>query len=88
MLSYIDMNEFDVIVSKVKASLLADKQKVILYGLYMQATAGNNDTIKPSFFDFKEKEKWKSWKRYYGLTSEEAQKMYIETALKLLQPRS
>jgi diazepam-binding inhibitor (GABA receptor modulating acyl-CoA-binding protein) len=49
-----------------------------LYGLYKQATVGDNSTDRPSFFLFKEKSKWEAWTDQKGLTREEAQSRYVD----------
>jgi len=55
-----------------------------LYGLYKQATIGNNKTGTPGFFDIKERAKWNAWKKETGKGRENAKKEYIEYAKKLL----
>lgn len=38
------------------------EQLLYLYARYKQVRAGNCNTPKPSFFDFKGKQKWEAWK--------------------------
>ena len=44
------------------AGILPSEDLLFFYGRYKQATVGSCNTDKPSFFDFKGKEKWNAWK--------------------------
>jgi diazepam-binding inhibitor (GABA receptor modulating acyl-CoA-binding protein) len=48
-----------------------------LYGLYKQATVGNNTTPKPNIFEFKANKKWSSWFECNGLSTYNAEVKYI-----------
>jgi len=53
---------------------------LLLYGLFQQATNGDNNTPAPSktnslYYFY---QKWKSWEGRKGLTAADAQKLYIE----------
>lgn len=48
-----------------------------LYGLYKQATVGDNNTDRPGAFNFKAKYKWDSWDKLKGKSQEEAEQEYI-----------
>jgi len=48
-----------------------------LYGLYKQATVGENKTKRPSFIDLKGCAKWDSWNDNKKLSKEEAQVKYV-----------
>ncbi|QPG72940.1 Acyl-CoA-binding protein 2 [Brettanomyces nanus] len=61
-----------------------DDEMLQLYGLYKQATVGDNGTTKPGLFDFKGKYKWESWDELKGMSQEEAEKKYIELVDNLL----
>lgn len=54
-----------------------------LYGLYKQATEGDNKGERPGGFDFKAAAKFNSWMNYKGKSSEEATQEYIELVEKL-----
>ncbi|CCE85285.1 Piso0_004870 [Millerozyma farinosa CBS 7064] len=56
-----------------------------LYGLYKQATVGDNNTPQPSVFNMKNNYKWKAWDKLKGTSQEDAEKQYIELADELLQ---
>ena len=55
-----------------------------LYGLYKQATVGNVNTERPSFWDFVAKAKWDSWNSYTGISSESAKEKYVSLVQKLV----
>ena len=49
-----------------------------LYGLYKQATAGDNTGDAPGGFDFKAIAKHHAWKELAGTTREDAMARYID----------
>jgi len=55
-----------------------------LYGLYKQATMGDNNTSKPSFLDLKGRAKWDAWTAKKGVSQDDAKRQYIEFVKKLL----
>ncbi|CAG89732.1 DEHA2F22638p [Debaryomyces hansenii CBS767] len=62
----------------------SDDELLDLYGLYKQATVGDNDTAEPSVFNLKGKYKWKAWDQLKGTSQEDAEKQYIKFADELL----
>ncbi len=60
-----------------------NKELLTLYGLYKQATIGNNRTTRPGIFDLKTKAKWGAWKSYNGKSKNWAKDQYIEFVCKL-----
>jgi diazepam-binding inhibitor (GABA receptor modulating acyl-CoA-binding protein) len=48
-----------------------------LYGLYKQATVGDNTTPKPNFLDFKGNKKWDGWNKYKGYSKKKAEYEYV-----------
>ncbi|KAI9364562.1 acyl-CoA-binding protein [Pilaira anomala] len=48
-----------------------------LYGLFKQATVGDNETSKPTF-DIKGRYKWDAWTKLKGTSQADAEKKYIE----------
>lgn len=50
---------------------------LLLYGLYKQATVGDNSSAKPGLMDFTGKAKWQAWEDQKGKSSEEAESEYI-----------
>lgn len=55
----------------------SDTELLELYGLFKQATVGDNTTQKPGVFDFKGKYKWESWENQKGKSQEAAEAEYI-----------
>ena len=48
-----------------------------IYGLYKQATAGDNTEKKPGFGDMVGRAKWDAWAACKGTGSDEAKRQYI-----------
>ncbi|KAL7309064.1 acyl-CoA-binding protein (ACBP)/diazepam binding inhibitor (DBI)/endozepine (EP) [Mucor circinelloides] len=70
--------EFNTAAEEVKnlASKPSDNQLLELYGLFKQATVGDNTTSKPTF-DIKGRYKWDAWTKLKGTSQEDAEKQYI-----------
>ena len=49
-----------------------------IYGLYKQATAGDNPEKKPGFGDMVGRAKWDAWNGLKGKSSDEAMQEYID----------
>ena len=49
-----------------------------LYGLYKQATAGDNADRKPGFSDMVGRAKWDAWNGLKGVSNEAAMQQYID----------
>ncbi|WP_143961431.1 acyl-CoA-binding protein [Litoribacter populi] len=56
-----------------------------LYGLYKQATEGDNTTERPGGFDFKAAAKYNAWEKLKGTSKEEAEQKYIALVKSLSQ---
>lgn len=56
-----------------------------LYGLYKQATEGDNESERPGGFDFKAAAKYSSWLAFKGKSKAEATELYIELVEKLAE---
>ncbi|KAE8681887.1 Acyl-CoA-binding protein [Hibiscus syriacus] len=78
--------EFEEYTEKAKTlpASTTNDDKLILYGLYKQATVGPVNTSRPGMFNLKEKAKWDAWKAVEGKSSEDAMNDYI-TKVKQLQ---
>ncbi|MCL4116177.1 UNVERIFIED_CONTAM: hypothetical protein GTU68_013255 [Idotea baltica] len=63
---------------------MTDEELLQIYGLYKQATCGDNNTDKPGMLDFKGKKKYESWSDNKGMSKEEAQTKYVNLAVGLL----
>ncbi len=55
----------------------SNEELLELYGLYKQATAGDNKTSKPGMFDMKGQFKWKAWSDKSGISQEDAAEAYV-----------
>ena len=55
-----------------------DDTMLLLYGFYKQATVGDVNTEKPSFFNFKDTSKWNAWDKVKGMQKIQAQGNYIK----------
>lgn len=49
-----------------------------IYGLYKQATAGDNTEKKPGFGDMVGRAKWDAWNAQKGLSQDDAKRQYID----------
>lgn len=56
----------------------SNEELLKLYGLYKQATEGDNETERPGGFDFKAAAKYNSWLAYKGKSKSEASQLYID----------
>lgn len=54
-----------------------------LYGLFKQATEGDNNTERPGGFDFKAAAKYNAWDKLAGTTKEQAMEQYIQLVNRL-----
>jgi diazepam-binding inhibitor (GABA receptor modulator, acyl-CoA-binding protein) len=55
----------------------SDDTLLQLYGLYKQATLGDNRSEEPGMFDFVGRAKWEAWSERNGMTREAASQAYI-----------
>jgi diazepam-binding inhibitor (GABA receptor modulating acyl-CoA-binding protein) len=55
-----------------------DDTMLLLYSFYKQATVGDVNTDKPSFFNFKDTSKWNAWEKLKGMQKIQAQGNYIK----------
>ena len=49
-----------------------------IYGLYKQATVGDNTEKKPGFGDMVGRAKWDAWAACKGTSSEDAKRQYVD----------
>ncbi|BFZ58083.1 acyl-CoA-binding protein (ACBP)/diazepam binding inhibitor (DBI)/endozepine (EP) [Savitreella phatthalungensis] len=72
--------DFDKAAEEVKnlKTKPSDDELLRLYGLFKQATVGDNETPKPGMFNLKDKYKWDAWNKLKGKSQEDAQREYIE----------
>lgn len=53
-------------------------EKLRFYGLYKQATEGDNTTEAPSFYQLEAKQKWQAWTDVKGMSKEAAREAYVQ----------
>lgn len=63
---------------KTFAKRPADNDLLELYGLFKQATKGDNTTSAPWAVQFEAKAKWNAWESRKGMSQEEAKAKYVE----------
>ena len=56
---------------------LSNEQKLQMYALYKQSTAGDVSGKKPGMMDFVARAKYSAWEELKGLSSDEAMQKYI-----------
>ncbi len=49
-----------------------------IYGLYKQATVGDNTEKKPGFADMVGRAKWDAWNQCKGTSADDAKQQYID----------
>lgn len=62
----------------------SNEEFLSLYGLFKQATVGDNKTSKPGMFDMKGQFKWKAWKDKSGMSQDDAADAYVALVDELL----
>ncbi|XP_006636067.1 acyl-CoA-binding domain-containing protein 7 isoform X2 [Lepisosteus oculatus] len=70
-------------VKKVK-SRPEDKELLELYGLYKQATVGDNHIDKPGLFNPKADAKWEAWNSRKGMSKDDAMTAYNALAKEVI----
>ena len=72
--------EFEAAVANSKKlSERPDNQTLLkIYGLYKQATAGDNTEKKPGFGDMVGRAKWDAWNGLKGTSSDDAMQQYVD----------
>lgn len=73
------MTDFQIAVERVKtlSKRPNDEEMLKLYGLFKQATVGNVNTERPSFWNLVAKAKWDAWNEVQGIDSESAKDKYV-----------
>jgi len=61
----------------VPTKTIPNNRKLILYGLFKQATIGDNKTSKPWPFQLLLRDMWDAWRRHEGKSTETAQQEYV-----------
>ncbi|CAL1393878.1 unnamed protein product [Linum trigynum] len=63
----------------------SNENKLILYGLFKQATCGPVNTSRPGIFNMRDRTKWDAWKAVEAKSKEEAMNDYITKVKQLLE---
>jgi acyl-CoA-binding protein len=72
--------QFDAAVANSKSlSERPDNSTLLkIYGLYKQATVGDNTDKKPGFSDMVGRAKWEAWDSFKGTESVDAMQQYVD----------
>ena len=72
--------QFDAAVASSKSlSERPDNSTLLkIYGLYKQATVGDNTDKKPGFSDMVGRAKWEAWDSFKGTDSVDAMQQYVD----------
>jgi diazepam-binding inhibitor (GABA receptor modulator, acyl-CoA-binding protein) len=72
--------QFEAAVAQSKSLTERPDNSTLLkiYGLYKQATAGDNTDKKPGFSDMVGRAKWEAWNGLQGTTAEAAMQQYVD----------
>lgn len=77
-----DAEMFDMCAAFLRThSISSNEEKLQIYSQFKQATVGDCNISKPSFFDFAGQAKWEAWKKLEGKTQKEARAAYIRHVL-------
>jgi diazepam-binding inhibitor (GABA receptor modulating acyl-CoA-binding protein) len=63
---------------------ITNDEKLALYGLYKQATTGDNTTAVPWAVQLEAKAKWNAWTAEKGKSKEQAEAAYVSLVKTLL----
>jgi len=64
---------------------LSDDQKKEVYGLFKQATCGDNSADKPGIMSgFEARGKWDAWEAKKGMSSDDAKQAYVDYCTPML----
>nr|CCA24729.1 unknown putative [Albugo laibachii Nc14] len=70
-----DFQEAAEVVHKLKS--MGNGDKLLIYGLYKQATLGKCNVEKPGTFSYEARAKWDAWNQNKVKTQDEAKQEYI-----------
>jgi diazepam-binding inhibitor (GABA receptor modulating acyl-CoA-binding protein) len=78
-------HDFEKATKHAKKFANSDNHETLLflYSHYKQATSGECDIPKPSFWDVKGKAKYDAWKNLKGMSKDKAKKKYIKMVKEL-----
>jgi diazepam-binding inhibitor (GABA receptor modulating acyl-CoA-binding protein) len=84
--SYPLAKHFDEVAKKIKevgkGQSLSNDDLLLMYGLYKQATAGDNTTSQPWAVQLEARAKWDAWTAHKGKSADQAKQEYVQHCLK------
>ena len=80
--SYFKTGSFNQVVDVPKLPNTDTALKI--YGLTQQAQFGDNNTEKPSFYQFTAKKKWDAWEAEKGKSRDQSKQEFIDLGLQML----
>lgn len=81
------MSNFEEVAQKMRDQKpnLSDDQKKEVYGLFKQATCGDNSADKPGIMSgFEARGKWDAWEAKKGMSSDDAKQAYVDYCTPML----
>ena len=67
---------------RIHGKSMTNDDLLVIYGLYKQATIGDCNTEKPSFYQLTEKPKWAAWNENIGKSQDQAKHEYVQYTMK------
>lgn len=67
---------------KTHGKSMSNNDLQVIYGLYKQATVGDVNIEKPSFYQLEAKAKYAAWESNKGKSSDQAKHEYVQYCLK------
>jgi diazepam-binding inhibitor (GABA receptor modulating acyl-CoA-binding protein) len=61
---------------------LSNERKLIFYGLFKQATEGDNKGAQPWAVQLEARAKWDAWTSRKGMSADDCKKLYVEELTK------
>lgn len=71
------IKRFEKAVEMMERHTLTEAESLKLYGLFKQATLGDNERARPWFFQFNACAKWDAWEKEKGKGELQAKSEYI-----------
>lgn len=83
----VNSDEFSMAANVVKnlKNTPGDDELLVLYGLFKQATVGDNNNPQPGFLDFKGKSKHQAWLSNKGKSTYDSEVEYINYVNTLIE---
>jgi len=69
---------FSKVAKDISSMDVTPEHQYELYGLFQQATVGDNNTSQPWAIQFETRSKWECWTKYKGLSKESSMEKYVQ----------